>query len=208
MPLRKPLEVVLLAPLLLGCGAGSVPDPREAGDRYAEAIRQKDARALHELLDAESQRALGQAQVERLLRDSARELERRAQLLGGADREVSAHAALRFSDGEVVTLKLEGGEFRISSASAFPSGASTPAQALHELRAALARQSYPALLQVLSDDTRGALERQVLELIRDLEHPETLDIAVDGDSATVTTPAGHRVELINEGGVWRVRDFE
>jgi hypothetical protein len=185
-----------------------VPNPTDAGDRYAEAIRQKDARALYEMLDEESRRALGPEQVERLLRDSAPELERRARLLAGPEREVSAQAALRFSDGEVVTLKLEEGGFRLSSASAFPSGASTPAQALHELRAALARQSYPALLQVLSDETRGEIERQVLELIRGLEHPEALDIVVDGDSATVTTAAGHRVELVNEGGVWKVRDFE
>jgi predicted nucleotidyltransferase len=107
-----------------------------------------------------------------------------------------------------VSLSLEQGQFRVSSAAAFPSGANTPVQALHELRAALARRSYRALAHVLSSEARGDVERQASDLATGLEHPETLDIVVAGDRATVTTPGGHRVELVNESGVWKVRDFE
>jgi hypothetical protein len=81
-------------------------------------------------------------------------------------------------------------------------------QALHELRAALARRSYRALRQVLSSEARGDVERQAADLAAGLEHPETLDVVIVGDRATVTTPGGHRVELVNEAGVWKVRDFE
>jgi hypothetical protein len=81
-------------------------------------------------------------------------------------------------------------------------------QALRELRAALSRRSYRALSHVLSSDARGDVERQVEDLTAGLERPETLDIVIVGDRATVTTPGGHRVDLVNEAGVWKVRDFE
>lgn len=211
MVLRLATSVAQL-PLLLSfavcCGGGQVPDPKDARDRYAEAVQRKDADALYELLDEQSQRALGRAGVEKLLSESGPELQRRAKALVGSDSEVDATAHVRFADGEVAALRLEDGQFRVSSAVAFPSAAATPTQALRELRAALSRQSYRALLQVLSSDTRSAVEGQVVELMQALEHPETLDIVVTGDRATVTTPGGHRVELLNEAGVWKIRDFE
>jgi hypothetical protein len=199
---------MLVAGLVTGCGTSQVPDPKDASQRYADAVRRKDAEALFDLLDEESRRALGRPGVEKLLEESAPELERRAKAFSGADSEVNATATVRYSDGEVVALRLEDGQFRLSSAVAFPAAAATPTQALHELRAALSRQSYRSLLQVLSSDTRSAVEGQVVELIDALERPETLDVVVSGDRATVTTPGGHRVELINESGVWKVRDFE
>jgi hypothetical protein len=146
--------------------------------------------------------------VAQLLAQAGPELQRRAKALSSGDREVSAQAAVRFSDGEVVSLVLEQGQFRVRSASAFPSAANTPVQALRELRAALSRRSYRALSHVLSSDARGDVERQVEDLTAGLERPETLDIVIVGDRATVTTPGGHRVDLVNEAGVWKVRDFE
>ena len=45
-------------------------------------------------------------------------------------------------------------------------------------------------------------------LVNALEHPETLDIQVNGDAAEVQLPSGHRVLLKREAGVWRVLDFD
>jgi hypothetical protein len=41
-----------------------------------------------------------------------------------------------------------------------------------------------------------------------LEHPETLDIQINGDSAEVLLPTGHRILLKREAGIWRVLDFD
>lgn len=201
-------DFLVFGVLALSACSASVPDARSAATNYAAAIEAKDAEAVHALLDKESQRVLGQKRVAVLLRESQQELEQRAKGFADPGAEVRTQADLRLKDGSVVSLELEGGQFRISSAMALPSAANTPLQALHELRAALSRRSYIALLYLLSTETRDGLETQVHDLAKALEHPETLDIKVRGDRATVTTPSGHRVEIQNEDGVWKIHDFE
>jgi hypothetical protein len=63
-------------------------------------------------------------------------------------------------------------------------------------------------MRVLTADTRSAAENDVRSLVRGLEHPDTLDIRVTGDTARVELPSGHSVTLKKEAGVWRVEDFD
>jgi hypothetical protein len=81
-------------------------------------------------------------------------------------------------------------------------------EALDGLRRALARRSYPALLRVLSAESRGAVETDLRALAAALENPATLDVKVEGDRADVDVGGGHRVTLRREGGTWRVEDIE
>jgi hypothetical protein len=128
--------------------------------------------------------------------------------VGAANARVEASAEARFNDGESTTLVLEDGSFLIDAATLLPARPRTPSQALSGLRRALARRSYPALMALMSSDSRGALESDLGSLVSGLEHPETLDIQVNGDSAEVQLPTGHRVLLKREAGVWRVLDFD
>jgi hypothetical protein len=105
-------------------------------------------------------------------------------------------------------LDLEGGHFRVSAAAGLPAGARTPAQALGELRGALARRSYAALVRVLSGETRSALEGDMRSLVEGLEHPDALDVRAHGETAEVEVPGGHKVLLKREAGVWKVVDFD
>ena len=45
-------------------------------------------------------------------------------------------------------------------------------------------------------------------LVTGLEKPDSLQVQVTGDNATVTIPGGHHVRLKRDGGVWRVDDFD
>ena len=121
---------------------------------------------------------------------------------------VQASAEIRFQDGESALFELEDGAFRLSSLGNLPSRARTPSQALGDFRRALARRSYPALLGVLSPETRSALEGDLKSLVLGLENPETLDVKVSGDSAVVNVPGGHQVRLRREAGVWTILDFD
>jgi len=200
--------LALVALLAIGCGRPEVPDARDAARAYAEAVRRGDHQAVFAMMTRESQRALGEQGAQRLLADAKVELGRQATGLLEEGARVEAVATYRLEDGESAELVLTPQGFRVGAAGTFPSAARTPAQALEGLRRALARRSYPALVRVLSSETQNAVETEVRSLVEGLENAETLEVKVEGDTATVEVPGGHRIRLKREAGVWRVDDVE
>jgi hypothetical protein len=200
--------VLVLALAAPACASQRVPDPKVTAHAYASAIARGDADAVHALLTPEAQRAFGAAGTRQLVRESRAELGRTARAIDANGARVEASAEARFGDGESAVLVLENGEFRVDAASLLPARPRTPASALSGLRRALSRRSYPALMAVLASDSERALEQDIGALVSGLEHPETLDIQVNGDAAEVQLPSGHLIKLKREGGVWRVLDFD
>ena len=194
--------------LACACASQRVPDPKVTAHAYASAALRGDADAVYALLTPDGQRALGLAGTKQLVRESKKEIGRTAKAVQGAEARVEASAETRFSDGESATLVLEDGRFLVDAASLLPARPRTPSQALSGLRRALSRRSYPALMALLAGDSQGAVESDIGSLVSGLEHPETLDIQVNGDAAEVQLPTGHLIKLKREGGVWRVLDFD
>jgi hypothetical protein len=191
-----------------GCATPRVPDPRAAGADYAAAAARGDADAIYAMMTSRARKALSVDDVRKLIRDERPELTEEAAALVSKDLHVTAHARLRFADGEEVALDLVGGRFRVASAGTLPGGAATPEEALDELRRVIARRSYAGLVRVLSPATRAALEQDLRTLVNGLERPDTLRVDVHGDDATAEIPGGHKVKLKRDGGVWRVEDFD
>jgi hypothetical protein len=200
--------VVSVTLLVAACARSTLPDPEAAAHRYAEAAQRGDAEAIHGMLTEASQREFGLEGTKRMVARSSSELERQGEALASEPLEVSTTATVRFADGEIAELVVEDGRFKVASAAVLPAGASTPTEALVELRQALARRSYPTLLRVLSEQSRGALEEDFRSLVEGLEEPDTLDVEVNGDEAEVIVPGGHSVKLKREAGVWKVDDFD
>jgi len=198
---------VLAGVLAAACASRTLPPPEDAARAYARAARAGDAAALHALLTSRAQREYGEEGVARLVAETQKELAARGETFERGPLEVEARAELVYGDGEVAVLDLEEGTFRVGSAAGLPAGAVTPVQALAELRRALAGRSYAALARILSEGSRTNLEDQLGSLVRSLEHPEALDVAVQGDRATVQLPEGHQVTLRREQGTWKVEDF-
>jgi hypothetical protein len=194
--------------VLSACASQRVPDPKVTALAYASAAKRGDAQAIYALLTKEGQRALGPEGTRKLVGESKAELQHTAQAIQADGARVEASAEARFSDGESATLVLEEGHFRVDAASLLPARPRTPSQALSGLRRALSRRSYPALMALMSRESRGVLESDLSALVSGLEHPETLDIQINGDAAEVQLPTGHRVVLQREAGVWRVLDFD
>jgi hypothetical protein len=171
-------------------------------------VERGDAEAVYALLTPEGQRTLGAAGTKQLVRESKQELGRTARAIEASGARVEASAEARFRDGESAVLVLEDGQFRVDAASLLPARPRTPSQALSSLRRALSRRSYPALMAVLASDSESAIESDIGSLVNGLEHPETLDIQVNGDLAEVQLPSGHLIKLKREAGIWRVLDFD
>jgi hypothetical protein len=191
-----------------GCSRQALPDPRAAAARWAEAAERGDSEAMYGMLTVDARRTYGKDGTRRLVDANRKEIAEDARALASGKTEVEATATVRFADGEQAVLEVDEGEFKVGSAGALPSGARTPAQALSELRQALARRSYAGLMRVLSADTKNAIENDLRSLVTGLEQPETLDVKVTGDTAEVQVPGGHSVRLKRESGVWRIEDFD
>jgi hypothetical protein len=160
------------------------------------------------MLTSEARRSLGPEGTRRLVTDARSELGAQGRALLRPGARVEATATLPLRDGTSVELALGPAGFRIASADTLPSGARTPVEALEDLRTALARRSYPALLRVLSSKARTAVEKDLRSLESGLADPKTLDVKVTGDRAEVEIPGGHAVTLEREGGTWRVDDIQ
>lgn len=194
--------------LAAGCARQELPDPQVAAREYAAAVEKGDAARVYAMMTSEAQRTHGKRGVERLVAESKSELGRTAKAVAADGARVEVVATVRFEDGEQAELGVEDGQFRVQSAGALPHAARTPAQALSELRQALARRSYPGLLRVLSSESKSALENDLRSLVDGLEQADTLDVKVTGDRAEVKVPGGHSVKLKREAGIWRIEDFD
>jgi hypothetical protein len=208
LPPASRLALGLLAGLAGGCAEARMPDPKLCAESYAEAARSGDSERIYALLSREAQRDFGHQGTRELVQQAKSELRRQGTALLAPSAQVQASAEIRFDDGESALFDLQDGAFRLSSLGTVPSRARSPAEALGDFRRALARRSYPALLGVLSQETRAALEGDLKSLVEGLENPETLDVKVSGDNAVVDIPGGHQVKLRRESGVWRIQDFD
>jgi hypothetical protein len=192
----------------IGCGAGSIPDPKDAARDYAAAAAKGDPNAIYDMMTSEGQKERTRDDVKRIVEGERQELADQAKAVTAPSTRVQATARLRFEDGEETALELRGGRFWVTSAGALPGGAYTPEAALDQLRRVVARRSYAGLLRVLTPRTRAMIEQDLRSLVEGLDNPDTLSVHVTGDSATASVPGGHHVRLKREGGVWRVDDFD
>ncbi len=200
--------MVAVCVALWGCAGQRLPDPKVTALAYASAVERGDADAVYNLLTTEGQRSLGRDGTKRLVAESKQDLLQTARSIKSRGATIEASAETRFVDGESATLVLEEGRFRLDAASLLPARPRTPSQALSGLRRALSRRSYPALMALLAADSENAVEADIGALVDGLEHPETLDIQVNGDVAEVQLPTGHLIKLKREAGIWRVLDFD
>jgi hypothetical protein len=200
--------LILLMLAVNACSASQLPDPEEAVAVYAAAIERGDADALYALLDRDSQRAVSREELVRILQSTRADLTARARLFRAADARSNTEARVAFADGRVGYLVAEEGQFRIQGLDLLPLGARTPEEALGRLGRALKSQSHVALAGVLTRQTKAQLEEHLSSLAGSLDHPGEVELEIDGDSAVATTRSGRRVELVQEDGFWKIRDFE
>jgi hypothetical protein len=192
----------------VGCAARSVPDPRAAAAAYADAAKHGDSHAIYGMMTKSAQAQRSEMAVADMVAAERSELAEQAQAVTSKDARVQATARLRFEDGEEAALDLDNGRYTVTAAGALPGGARTPEEALEQLRRVAARRSYAGLMRVLSPATRAMIEADLRTLVTGLEKPDTLQVKVQGDTATVSVPGGHVVRLKRDGGIWHVDYFD
>ncbi len=195
-----------------GPGAGAAVSPRGTLAALTAAADRGDADALYALLPRAAQReeslpafrarmTLEQPEV----RELAASLRRQQQ----AGIEPRVDLALR--SGATVAVDDDPDGWRVAEPGLGAATAVTPAAAARALRAALLRQSLPALLSVLSATARGALRAEIHALIDALADPSALEATStsnSGQRVELRLPDGHTLRLVREGVNWRVDDVQ
>ena len=197
----------------LAACATAPPGPRGASPRRvaAEALRAAAAgqlQALEPLLDEQGRAWLRSEAGRRWLRaQRAEQAERRRRLLEGrpgAERQV---LRWRRADGThrwAAFGKAPDGRWRVLAGVGPLAAGGSPQAALAALREALRELWGAPWWGVLAPAVAYRWRARIGRLLGELAAVEALRVRRSGPRATATTPAGRRIGLLREGGLWFV----
>jgi hypothetical protein len=206
---RLPRMTCALAALSsLACAQRALPDPRVAAQRWTDALSAGDGDALYALLTDSARREHGRDGVGRFLATDREELLALGRAATARTAVLQTSADVTFAGDRRARVVLEDGQYRVAAAGALPAGATSPRDALRELRDVLSQRSFAGLLRVLTRASSQSLGDGLEDLVEALTEPSTLQIDVEGRRATAQLPGGHTVTLEREDGIWRVKEFD
>lgn len=158
--MRKILSLLVLG--AVACGASS-PTPVDTLRAYGASLREGDARTAWSLLSSQAREGMTFEAFEALLRAHASE----ARALGGAYEAVAGDegvtARLELGDGEALSLRVEGGRWRLDPAALDFYPQHTPRQALRSFVRALRRERWEVLLRLAPRSVLAQLEARAAE---------------------------------------------
>jgi hypothetical protein len=186
--------------------------PERALDEYREAVKRKDAGAVHALSDASFRAAFDVAAI-------AKELEEARAV--GEPKTSAQHATFVLESGETIELLFEDGAWKVTSGGIQPARFDTPERALESFfRAALAgklavvRAAIPKRFREVHEDD-ASLEKHLASIADRIATARTRlgpikagRAAIHGDEADLPYGAGLSVTFEKEGDRWVIVDLE
>lgn len=203
-----PLFVALVA--LTACAGGTrtiVEPPTAAVRAYVDAVRAGDVEAVYAMLDEATRAEVDLDALRASYAENEAEAAAQAEALEASAGDPRARAELTLASGEVVTLVLEEGGFRVAGGFLDAVAPATPEDAVEALRHALLRRSLPALLRILSRETRAGIDAEIERLLEETADPLDLEIHESESRATIRLGSGRVLELVREAGEWRIVDL-
>ncbi|MDD9971468.1 MAG: hypothetical protein OXR73_34825 [Myxococcales bacterium] len=185
-----------------------MPGPQAAARAFAGAIERLDPKGVYASMHSRARADTSFPDFARAFADNQAELLELASLLRTRDIEVRACAEVELSDGELVTLVLEQGGWRLSGAFLDGRALATPRDTVVALHRALLRRDLSALLRILTSERRAGWLAALGRSLDASADPLDLRIEVQGERATATAPDGTRIHLRRESGTWHLADIE
>ncbi len=221
----RPCTLGLLALLLTtpGCATRAASaDPQQTLQRYAAAIRAKDAEAAYAMLSEQAKKRMTFEAFRRTLEENPEELEPLADALSRQADAVEVTATVTTPEGEALELVLEDGEWKADISSVQLYSQATPEKALRSFVKAFKAQRYDVLLRFApAEHTEGLTEEllrkawegdqkeEMSQLVAALEAAlPTARAEILGDNrATVPYGAAGAVQMLLEDGAWKIEEF-
>lgn len=210
---------LLLAPLLIGCGAARATDPESTLEHFGSALRLRDYTEAYELLSEAYRAKVPYDQFVRTARDNPEEVAALVALIDAPHEAPEITAELPYGDGESLHLLFEDGAWRIVGDAVDFYDQSTPRAALRSFVRAMERKRYDVVLRfVPRADMEGMSEERMREAWEGEDHEEverllanlraSLENPIEEIGDRATMPYGQRftVQFVREDGVWKIED--
>jgi hypothetical protein len=211
-----------LSAVVAGCATSRPASPQDALSAYSAALRAGRSRDAYALLSAEAKKDIPYESFERIVRENPDEVKELGRSLAQPASPPRVTAVVKAPNGESLLLVLEDGTWRVDGSAIDLYGQGTPEAALRSFVQAFKNRRYDVLLRFVPDAEREGLgaaelkraweaedERAELEsLVTAVEASlSSANLEVTGDRATMAYGTGGTVELVREGGVWKLEDL-
>jgi hypothetical protein len=197
-----------LAILAVGCAHHPAArlDPQLGLRAWSEAIAHNDPHTAYALLSSSVKSRVGESDFTLQWKAAPAELSDQQDSLRAAT--VNRQAAVHQRDGRALVLVREDGLWRVASPRPRDEGADSPEEALRRLVDALDARDFDAVLRVLAEPLRSSLEQALGERLEKLRASiKKGGIEASGDHARIRYDSRYHIDLIQENGRWRIRDF-
>lgn len=226
---------MLVLGMLAGVGCASRATPTDVLQSYADALRDGRMRDAWGMLSAGARASMPYERFEATAREHPEEVADAVRAYADLQPEAPVTAHLELASGETLTLREEGGQWRLDPSALDFYGQHTPAQALRSYVRAVERSRWDVLLRLAPARVREAIAeaaaaagetpearlqaafggaesgraQAVARALRDaLDRGRALEVA--GDRATMAYGTGGRslARLVREDDRWRVEEPE
>jgi hypothetical protein len=207
--------------LCSACGASRPTSPQAALSAYSEALRAGHAREAYDLLSDKAKKDIPYESFQRIIRENPDEVAEIGRSLARPVAPPRVTAVVQAPNGESLKLVLEDGQWRVDGSAIDLYGQGSPEVALKAFIRAFKNRRYDVLLRFVPDAEREGLGADELRRAWEGEERTELEslvaaveanlpngrLEVTGDRATMAFGAGGTVELVREGGLWKVEDL-
>jgi hypothetical protein len=210
-----------LLALCAACGAGRPASPQDALGAYSAALREGRSRDAYALLSSDAKKDIPYEAFQRIIRENPDEVMEIGRALARPAAPPRVTAVVKAPNGESLLLVLEDGAWRVDGSAIDLYGQATPEVALKAFVRAFKNRRYDVLLRFVPEAEREGLGAE--ELRRSWEGEERAELEalvaaveanlpssrleITGDRAAMAFGAGGTVELVREGGIWKVEDL-
>ena len=224
---RLPAICSWLAPLALcvACSASSAQpqrSPKETLDAYSQALQQGKLDEAYALLSDEAKKSMPFEAFRRMVEENPDEVKAIALSLQRPSGPPLVTATVTAPTGEKLLLVYEDGRWRVDASAIDLYSQSTPQAAVTAFIRAFENKRYDVLMRFVPEQKREGLNAKKLKQAWEGEQREEMErltqalqaalptarFEIIGDRATMAYGAGGTVELLLEGGAWKIEEFK
>lgn len=209
----------------VGCGAGLSQTPKATVRAYAQAVSDGRADDAYAMLSTSAKATITPEAFRKLVKENRAEALELGKSLGREPSDPQVTSTVVLDDGEVVTMVLEDGKWRVDGAALEFYGQATPRQAVRGFVRAFLRtpRRYDVLIKYIPESHKEGLDekklalawgdgpegKRVLQLVESVrEALPTATFEETGDRAMMQFSTTASVTLVREQGLWKIEDMK